>query len=336
MTDVAAPIGGEMHYPADPYFRYVTDSGRSSLRLIVDRWRAKRFALPDFLCGVIVDTFKACGVDFAFYRVRDDFTIDYDSIEPGFDALYVIDFFGKPGNVDRGRLARDVVVVYDCVFQPSMVAPPAGGDWVWFNSFRKISPLPDGSLVVSTIALDAQSILPGPAPFVATKRRAKAVKDAFLRSSKGSEEDYLALYRHGENQIDAQAVIHAISPDSLAMLFDFQAALPAERTVRQANYDFLRHRLGRFAIDLGPGFKTLFVMSVDDRDALRAYLAERRIYLPTHWPNPLALSNSLYDRVLSVPVDSRYGPTALARVATEIELFMARSKPADVPRRKRS
>lgn len=324
MAKTLTPIGGEMHHPADPLFRYATDSGRSSLRLALRAVRGRRFALPDFLCGVIVDTFRACGAAHGFYRVNEDLTIDYESLGRDFDVLYVIDHFGKPAAVDRARVPPGTVILRDGVFLPTPPASADHGDWIWFNSLRKISPLPDGSLVASTIALDAEAIRPGPAPFVAAKRRAKAMKDAWLRAGAGSEDAYLAVFREGEALIDQQAEVFAISPHSLAMLVDFQANLAGEASVRQANYDLLHRRLGAFALDLGPGFKTLFVIAVDDRDALRRFLFDRRIFLPVHWPDTHGLGNRLYDRIISVPVDSRYGEGEMTRVASCILEFAAR------------
>jgi hypothetical protein len=321
---VAAPIGGEMHAAADPLYRYVTDSGRSSLRLALDRLRDRRFALPDFLCSVIIDVFRSAGVAFSTYRVRPDLSIDYEALGD-FDALYTIDYFGKDAAPDRGRLPPGCVILRDSVFQPGNVVPPLAGDWIWFNSFRKISPLADGSLVVSTLELDAARMRSGVAPFVEAKRRAKAAKAAFLRDNTGSEEAYLALFREGEALIDAQADSYQISPASLAALLDFNAGLAREEAVRQANYEFLEERLGALAIPLGAGFKTLFAMSVDHRDALRRHLAERRIFLPVHWPDPYRLGNPLSERILSIPVDSRYGPAELGRVVAAIEDFRRQS-----------
>ncbi len=279
--------------------------------------------MPDYLCGVIVDTFKACGVTYQFYRVNRDLTIDYASLGRDVDVLYVIDYFGKNAVVDRDRLPRETVILRDAVFQPPVPPSPESGDWVWFTSLRKFSPLADGSTVVSTLELDPTGIRPGPAPFVSRKLRAKALKDAYLRNRTGSEDDYLALFREGETLLDEQTQVYSMSPESLAMLIDFAAGLAAERKRREANYDNLHRRLGRYAIDLGDAFKTLFVMDVDDRDGLRRHLAEHRIFLPAHWPNTYGLSNPLYDRVLSVPVDSRYVATDLDRVASRIEQYFA-------------
>ena len=58
------PIGGEMPFEHDERLHtYLTDSGRSSLRLILQSGFARRkFLLPDFLCDVIPRVFEELGV----------------------------------------------------------------------------------------------------------------------------------------------------------------------------------------------------------------------------------------------------------------------------------
>jgi hypothetical protein len=321
-VDARLPIGGEMHQAHDPLYRCVTDSGRSSLRLALRALRGKRLALPNLLCSTIVDVVRSCGIEHGFYRVNEDLSIDYESLGPDFDVLYVIDYFGKPADVDPGRIPRGTIIIQDGVFQPAPVAGAHPENWIWFNSFRKISPLSDGSALVSTLALDAADIRPGPAPFAGVKRRAKSAKGRYLDEGVGSEDGYLELFQEGERLLDAQTEVHAISPHSLSALLRFQQTLADETKVRQRNYDLLASHLGEFAVELDRGFKTLYVMSVDRRDALRQHLARHRVYLPVHWPDPYGLKNPLSERILSIPVDSRYGEPELMYVVSRMREFL--------------
>jgi len=320
--DARLPIGGEMHQAPDPLFRYVTDSGRSSLRLALRALAGRRLALPNFLCSTIVDVVRASRIEHGFYGVNADLSIDYASLGSDFDALYVIDYFGKPVEVDLARIPPRTVIVQDAVFEPAPgdVAHPQ--NWIWFNSFRKISPLADGSALASTRELDARDIRPGPAPYAEVKRRARTAKARFLDEGAGSEDGYLELFQEGERLLDAQTEMYSISPHSSSALLRFQETLADETKVRQHNYDLLRGELGELAIELGHGFKTLYVMNVPRRDALRQHLARHRVYLPVHWPDPYGLNNPLSDRILSIPVDSRYGERELMYVASHVREFL--------------
>jgi hypothetical protein len=53
------------------------------------------------------------------------------------------------------------------------------------------------------------------------------------------------------------------------------------------------------------------------RDALRAFLRERRIFAPVHWLDAGPASDGL----LSLPVDQRYGPAEMDRIARAVRDF---------------
>lgn len=64
----------------------------------------------------------------------------------------------------------------------------------------------------------------------------------------------------------------------------------------------------------------------DTRDALRRALAARRIFCPVHWPLPAAVPEDpafdvariLGDTLLTLPIDQRYGPKDMQRLAAAV------------------
>ncbi len=319
------PIGGEIHcWPDAGCFSYLTDSGRSSLRLILQSGFAdRRFLLPDFLCGVIPKVFDELGVRYAYYRVKPDLTIDAGSVaSQAYDVLYVINYFGSRQDY-RGMAQDGRWIVEDSVFLPVVDPPPAAKNWIGFNSLRKISHLADGSLVKSTIPLSRNLVSAEPAPFAALKYAAKRMKAEHLETGAHSESDYLARFDEGERCVDAQTRIHAVSEASLGFLLEFYRTLSDEYRVRARNYDAAERCLGRFGVRLAPAYPCLYVLNVPRRSELREYLRTQRIYLPVHWPNATGVRNDLYDTIISVPVDSRYDEQDMARIGAGIEAFYA-------------
>jgi hypothetical protein len=322
------PIGGEMAFLAGgDLHTYLTDTGRSSLRLILRSGFAdRRFLLPDFLCGVVPRVVREAGARYAYYRTGPGLSIDADSVRhQAFDVLYVIDYFGARQQY-RSLVGADQWVIEDAVFLPWIEPPDGVANWIGFTSFRKISPLADGSLVRSTIPLAGELLERTPAPFAAAKYQAKRTKHEFLqegRYSEKGEEQYLAQFAAAEDMADRQAGIYPISGESLFNLLAFHRDLAGEYGIRARNFRFLEERLGRLGVPLEPEYPCLYVLDVGRRDELREYLRARRIFLPVHWPRPEALENPLYDRIISIPVDSRYGEEDLQRVVAAIEEFAA-------------
>lgn len=326
MSPDAKPFGGEMPLLQETGLHAcLTDSGRSSLRLVLRSGFADRkFLLPDFLCGVVSRVFEELGVAHAYYRTAPDLGIDADSVRrQDFDVLYVIDYFGAR-QLYRGLVNARQWVLEDAVFLP-WIGPPEGmGNWIAFTSYRKISALADGSLVQSRAPLAAELVENGEAPFAAAKYAAKRMKFEYLSEGRHLEEDYLALFAGAEAMADRQTAIHSISGASLVNLLAFHRGLAEEYRARARNFDFLDARLKPLGVGLKPEFPCLYVLSVEGRDELREYLRARRIFLPVHWPNARGLPNRLYDRIISIPVDSRYGEADLERVARAIETFHGR------------
>jgi hypothetical protein len=317
------PIGGEADRKQDTLHSYLTDSGRSSLRLIIESgFRDKRFLIPDYLCKVIPELLGRLGVAYSFYRVGPDLSVDLDSVRgQDFDVLYLIDFFGQGHPDYRKLLGSDAWIIEDAVFLPDAEPPENARNWIGFNSFRKISRLADGSIVRSTTPLSSELILAGEAKFQAIKAEAKRLKYEYLHANRGTEERYLELFCEAEAMIDRQESIHRISGSGLFGLLAFYRGMEAEYRTRAANFRLLEEELGPLSLGIRATYPSFFVLAVDRRDDLRKHLFARRIFLPVHWPRASAPHNTLYDRTISIPVDSRYDENDVRRISRTVREF---------------
>ena len=320
-------IGGEIDYRCDGLYTYFTDSGRSSLRLILQSGlRDKKFLLPNYLCKIIPIVFDQLGVNYSYYEVAPDLSINIADIQKRkFDVLYFIDYFGNRQSVYEIQLTKDVWFLEDCVFSPVVDPPAFVPNWIGFNSFRKISHLADGSIIKSSIELAEELINVSEPSFSQLKYRAKRMKYEYLHDGRFTEEEYLQLFNQGERSIDAQKEIFPVSRRSLANLLEFYRNIGKEYEVRANNYRVLDKLISHFKVGLNTEYYTLYPLSVDRRDELRNHLFSQRIFLPVHWPRIAGLENILYDRTISIPVDSRYDESDMIRVANAINLFYGRT-----------
>ena len=69
-----------------------------------------------------------------------------------------------------------------------------------------------------------------------------------------------------------------------------------------------------------------YVIQAPDRDMVQNRLAAQRIFCPVHWKLPDAVSPrrfpeaaSLADSCLTLPIDQRYGPEDMARIAEAVK-----------------
>lgn len=319
------PLGGEIAFH-NQWFRGATDSGRSSLRLILEGpLRRKKFLIPDYLCGIIVEILRQYEVRFSFYHVGKDLSLDWNEIRrQKFGVLYVIDYFGQ-FNRPPDDLARRCTVIYDQVFAPGLDIPVVGKDWVVFNSLRKVTFLADGSLIASSKPI-ARHGLDKEAQFPVLKYEAKNIKYDFLRHGRYSEGAYLRLFQQAERKLDRQQGPFRMSMTSIGLLGELYGHQSQEYQIRRRNFALVHQYLKPWAIPLKPQYPCFYIFKIPGlRDELRDFLFKRHIFLPVHWPKIAGVENSLYDQVLSIPLDSHYAPRDLKHIAGIIAGFLQRN-----------
>ncbi len=318
-------FGGEMEYRHEGCNQYITDSGRSSLRLLFasEELQGKKFLLPDYICSSILTEFKRAEIEYDFYHINDDLSIDISSIKSRqFDVLYIINYFGRRHNVSAFT-GQGLRLIEDNRFMLTVTPRDGFSAWAGFNSFRKVTPSADGSVLLATFNLPKSLINTRPAPFSRLKYEAKEIKYDYVKHGEFSEEDFLSKFREGEEMVDEQQKIYQISERGALILFNFFMHYRRERNIRKRNYRILTYELGHSAIKLKTRFPSFFILSIDQRDELREHLFAKNIFLPIHWTYPgEGPENELYSRCLSIPVDSRYDADDMIRVATKIRNFL--------------
>jgi len=316
-------MGGEMASNI-PESGVLTDSGRSSLALLLqsDALRGRRFLLPDFLCSSILQVFDRLNISYRFYHLRPDLTVD-PSIRPHADeAWYQIDYFGVRPTLPPDW-PSDLPVVEDGVFLPLLSPPERLTCWAGYTSFRKITPAGDGSLVMATFPLPSRLLRPESAPYALTKADGRRLKAEFLRTGQGREEEYLRLFADGETKLDRQQQMFRPSTTAMDAVMTFLSELPRHRAAATVNLQYLQQELAPWAVPLAPDFPCFLPLRLPPgrRDTVRRQLAEQRFFLPVHWPRPAhpeLSTQPLYDELLSLPVDSRYGKDDMRQLAAAI------------------
>jgi len=308
-------IGGEIELKPELYSIYYTDSGRSSLRLILKNLKGKTVALPDFLCSIIVDVFNDENIKYFFYKVCPDLRIDISLISSAFDVLYIIDYFGVKHDYLGGQeLLKSKIIIEDNVFSPFIENTANFKNWISFNSYRKFSYCAEGSLIKSSFNMDSKDINPSFANYIYSKYKAKEKKSFYLEDNTDiTEMDYLNLFEEGDRLIDKQKEIYSVSPKGYYFIQKYQNEINSDISIRDNNFLILKKWLSPIT-ELPYSFKSFFVFYTKERDNLRRDLYNNNIFLPVHWPNILNIDNDLYKNLLSIPIDSRYSEEEMQRI----------------------
>ena len=292
------PIGGEIAIEDQEETSFITDSGRSSLRLLLrsGKFRSMKFLIPNFFCSVIEEVLISEKVNYSFYDINEDLSVNNETINSvNYDVLYVINYFGKISDLSSIDLSNKILVE-DNVFLYNFENYQNSENWYAFNSYRKFSPLTDGSLIKTNLRINPSEINNIQAPFSSIKRDACKKKYAFISENKSSEIEFLQLFNSGEKEINNQNDIYCISPQSLNLIFkgDFN------------NQEILKSRFVELQ-DLTqkeselPSYFSFFSFVLRNKKGFLEFMKRNNIFLPNFWPETTQ-KNDLYNNLVVIPL----------------------------------
>lgn len=319
------PVGGEQEVQPVSYYRCLTNSGRASLRLIIESagLQGRHFMLPDFLCEVIPDILEEYGITCDYYEAGRDLVCKPVNGKKH-DVVYVINYFGRALESEQLDLIEPAAtLIIDDVFSPVPQVLKREAPWYSYNSLRKISSLADGSLVCANRPLDTDRIVPVHAtPFSEAKYHAKHLKYDFLYKGDGSESAYLLAFRQAEKMLGEQKAIYGISMESQMAMIDFFRRLDAEAEIRERHFNLVMSLLPEVVIRYKAGFYSFAPLLIENRNHIRESLMQDNIFLAVHWPTAREIANKLSDTIISIPLDSRYTESDITRVCTLIKGYL--------------
>ena len=299
-------------------------SGRSALACILADIRgktaAKTAALPAWCCDSMILPFLAAEFSVRFYPVYAEnggFVQDLSAAE-GCDVVLTMDYFGYTG---ESTAPADTIVIRDLTH--SVFSKVYDDAHYCFGSLRKWAGFYTGGFGWGFEVPD----LPENEAYVALRRDAMEEKNRYILGESNSK-DYLAVFADGEE-----------------LLEDSSPACGAERDMllaKKLDVDFIRRKRTENATQLLEAFSDIAVfpemketdcplfvpilVPQGERDALRKYLIEHRIYCPVHWPMTDQhrideRSAAIYQNELSLVCDQRYDASDMERIIETVKNF---------------
>lgn len=322
------------------------NSGRAAIQWA---WKALRqrhpdrstCLLPGYLCPSVLQPFKEAGARIAFYRLDHRLQIDLDDLGsrlgPDVLAVVVIHYFGFP----QPESVFDLVASTD---PPIYAIEDATHAWlsrtwdgtpvgqrgaVTIYSPRKFFPVPDGGMaVVGDRDIRLNEEMPPDWHFALQRTTGLFLRWLFARTGiEAVNRAALALLRRAEQKLDTTISLGQASWISKRILpnLDFRRAAEC----RRRNYRILDAGIRDRQLPVWPLYEELLPgvtplglpVICERRDELRRFLIERHVYPPVHWFLPPAQGLAgfphlveLSHRILTLPVDQRYDPTAMTYI----------------------
>lgn len=302
-------------------------AGRHALLIAAEELlhrRARRIALPDYLCQTMVEPF-AGRLDISFYPLTDSLEPRqgaFDAVQAG-DAVLVCDYFGRKvpeGTVSEVARAhhRGVLVVSDTTHGP--FTPPAWPFDLGVISLRKTLPLHDGAVLVGAL-IHPSKVSGTLSPDQVRSREAAATSKRICVEAGQDASGPAGHLSAFEAYLDTVREPTRMSSESATVLTMLDLAALARR--RTDNSRALLKQLPVSAQPL-PGYNesasAFVVVQVQSARLAQAALAAQGIFCPIHWPQPIELEGRPWRTdLLSIPVDHRYDADDMARIANALQ-----------------
>ena len=274
------------------------NSGRNALRYLIRGRKIKRIWLPKLLCSAISDTCKEENVEILYYLIDKQLRPVLPQGLEG-DWLYLINYYGQYSVEEirhLGQIYKNIIV--DNV-QAFYTKPIDGLDTIY--TCRKFFGVPDGGYLYTDCTLS--EIL---------QKDESYDRLTFLAGRlERSANDFYSAYRENEQRIDELPLRRmSMVTQNLLRGIDYEKI----KKDRERNFSYLHEYLksiNQLELCLPDG-PYMYPLLVKDGAEIRKRLQEKKIYVPTMWPNVLeSLAHeeteyALAKNILPLPCDQRY------------------------------
>lgn len=321
-------------------------TGRSAIcyaiKTIVERHPGlkKTAVLPPFTCHTVIEPFLKAGYEVYYYPVQKDLTTTSDTIMRTaieHDASIVLfhRYFGKDtldGQIDKMcdfLRGLDKYTIEDCTQCLYSDFDKSSADF-FVGSIRKWHGTPDGGFAVCHEMKFGEKPLRSNQMLEEAKVKASYAKYRYLFDHEGEKPVFLQLYRDAEDILESQTGFNAIC--SVSQKLQSNLDVRSLKTRRRENFLSLLSGLSNLSgvkplfDKLGNGEVPLyFPLVVNERTSLQVHLVKHDIYAPVVWPKAECLgavceeAEYLYEHLLCIPIDQRYGVDDMNRVIDTIK-----------------
>jgi hypothetical protein len=271
---------------------------RNALAYLIKARKIKRILIPKFLCDSVQKVCEREGVQVKYYSINKDFLPVDVLLEPD-EYLYIVNFYGQISNELLGEFADKYQRVIVDNVQAYFQAPIPGVDTIY--TCRKFFGVADGAFLYTDASLNYE--LETDESF----DRMRFLLGRFERTASEFYSEYVL-----NNDLFESAPIKKMSKltDNLLRAIQYEDVKRRRtenfRILHDAFYDVNK-------LDLTvPEGAFMYPLYIDGGAELRKKLQEKKIYIPTLWPDvfdvcePSEIEYDMAANILPIPCDQRY------------------------------
>lgn len=320
-------------------------TGREALKYILSLSKNinKKILLPAYMCDSILKPIKELNIDFDFFKLNKDLTIDFEDLKSKVSKeithILVINYFGKRQNLYKLNNIinkKDITIIEDITHTLFNKTNNFNIIDYQFASIRKWFSVPDAGMILSNNSLDKCLDIDSCNKFSFKNLLASVLKYQYLYNNYGDKKYYLKIYREAMKYYSNKKIKPTIITD-ISKKIIYKVNINLLKRVRKKNYDFLYSSINHNLINyIQPISKKMIESEIplglaiicERRDELRKFLIENDIYTPIHWELPdeisksgFELSHHISNNILTIPCDQRYNIQDMKRIIKTLNQF---------------
>ena len=287
------------------------NSGRHCLEYLLKARNIKKIYLPYFLCESVRKVCEKCGVEYEFYHIDNNFNPLLSDTPPD-SYVYIVNYYGQKSDADIlafKKKYKDVIVDNAQAF---FSRPVCGIDTLY--TCRKYFGVPDGGYLYT---------------------------DAVIKENLKTDVSYQRMeFVLGRFELDASTFYAKASSNN--KVFENEELKEMSRLTQNLlkgiDYDFVRSKRNENFVFLHKTFENvnklnifvpegpfMYPLYVDNGMEIKKKLAEKKIYIPTLWPDVFdicekgSMEYDFTENIVPLPVDQRYGIEDMKKVVEAIQ-----------------
>lgn len=276
------------------------NTARNALVYVMKAKKINKLYIPYYLCSSVSETLEKHGYDFEYYYIDKDFIPILNKSLDEREHLYIVNYYGQLSNNKIYLLKKQYERIILDNTQSFFQKPIPGIDTIY--SCRKFFGVPDGAYLSTDVIWDERL----------EEDKSSSRMKHILGRYEGQAPDFYNEFKKNDESFK-ELPIKKISKLTRNIL----GAIDYEKIIesRNRNFEYLHGSLKHTNIlDIKlPYSPFAYPYYVENGIEIRKKLAEKKIYIPTLWPNVLKENHEdsiEYDyaaNILPLPCDQRYG-----------------------------
>ena len=286
------------------------NNARNALHYIIKAKKYEKIYIPCFLCDSVSKLLNKIKCQIEYYNIDSNFKPIFDKIVKEKECVYIVNYYGQLNDTEIVNYQKQYKnIIFDNV-QAFFQKPVEGIDTIY--SCRKFFGVPDGAYLSTDKTLNEELISD------CSQNRMKHILGRF---ESGKASDYYEVFKNNDSSfVDSELKMMSRITHNILGAVDYERVFQK----RTNNYQYLSnkfHDINKLKLS-NPIAPYVYPLYCENGLDIKRKLAEKKIYVPTLWPNVLNLENILEkdyaENILPLPIDQRYDEYDMEYVAREV------------------